>query len=224
MLTRALREEDAHASVALLSAATMLGMKLLAAGRVQRSSTDHAWQIGPLDAEDLDRVRELARARAYADLDAEAAEQVVRRVLDAVADTMTRQPGRPAAPPAEPRRESAALDLEQDDLPGEVALSLRVEAPEELLVGGHVLVVPQVRAVEQDAGAPVSPVDAEVLWGDRRPRVRSPGPAQHRRRAAGGRPGLAGAGRAAAPSGAGPAGARRRRARRPAGERPGRAR
>ena len=51
VLTRALRVGEAHASVTLLSAATMLAMKLVAAGRLQRAPAGHAWQFGPMTTE-----------------------------------------------------------------------------------------------------------------------------------------------------------------------------
>ena len=65
VLTRALRVDDAHATVLLLSSATMLAMKLVAAGRLQRRPTDDAWRVGPMRAEDDERVRALAAARAH---------------------------------------------------------------------------------------------------------------------------------------------------------------
>ena len=174
VLTRALRAGDAHASVTLLSAATMLAMKLVAAGRVQRTPSDHGWQVGPLLGEDHDRVRALAEARAFADTGADAAEEIVRAVLDAVADTMTRQrhadvaagPASTGASTAERSPRSWAERLAEqavpDDRPAEVQVSLRVEAPDEQLRGGHVTVVPQVHEV--DAATHV--VDAEQLWLD----------------------------------------------------------
>ena len=58
VLSRGLRAEGAHPSVALLSAATLLGLQLVAAGRVRRTDADDAWRIGPLDAGEEDRVFE----------------------------------------------------------------------------------------------------------------------------------------------------------------------
>ena len=46
----------------------------------------------PFDRDDADRVRRLAESRAYDGLPADAAEIVVRRVVDAVVDTMPRTP------------------------------------------------------------------------------------------------------------------------------------
>ena len=172
VLTRALRSDDAHASVTLLSAATMLAMKMVAAGRVQRSADGHAWRVGPMSADDDDRVRALATARSYAGLDAAEAEEIVRGLLDAVADTMTKQGGVSTSATAE--RGSTEVDDRRswserladrradDDLPSQVFLSLRVEAPDEQLAGGRVSVVPQVHEV--DAATHVT--DAEQLWLD----------------------------------------------------------
>jgi superfamily II DNA or RNA helicase len=171
VLTRALRSDDAHASVTLLSAATMLAMKMVAAGRVQRTADGHAWRVGPLSADDDDRLHALATARAYDGLDPAEAEEIVRGLLDAVADTMTRQgalssgatTGRPTTDPG--RRsitERLADRVADDDLPAEVFVSLRVEAPDEQLAGGRVSIVPQVH--EADVATHVT--DAEQLWLD----------------------------------------------------------
>ena len=168
VLTRALRADEAHASVTLLSAATMLAMKFVAAGRLQRSADGSAWQVGPLY--DDDRVQSLARARAHDDLEADEAEEIIRGLLDAVADTMTRQPAGAVAAGAAPSisptaaRPSLADRLAEragaEQLPAEVFLSLRVEAPDEQLETGTLSVVPQVH--ELDVATHV--VDAGDLW------------------------------------------------------------
>lgn len=172
VLTRALRADDAHASVTLLSGATMLAMKLVAAGRVQRSADGHAWRVGPLSSEDHERVRALATARSYDGIESDEAEQIVRGLLDAVADTMTKRGAGAAAAVStgstrdvtERRSLSDRLAdrVVDDDLPSEVFVSLRVEAPDEQLAGGQVSVVPQVH--ELDVATHVT--DAEALWGD----------------------------------------------------------
>ncbi|MGY2877004.1 superfamily II DNA or RNA helicase [Marmoricola sp. URHA0025 HA25] len=172
VLTRALRAEDAHASVTLLSGATMLAMKLVAAGRVQRSADGQAWRAGPLSPEDHDRVRSLASARRYDGIDAGDAEEIVRGLLDAVADTMTKRGGLASTRVStssttedrdrRPLSERLADRVADDDLPSEVFLSLRVEAPDEQLAGGHVSVVPQVHEVDLATHV----VDAEQLWLD----------------------------------------------------------
>ncbi len=173
VLTRALRADDAHASVTLLSAATMLAMKLVAAGRLHRSEDDAAWRVGPLPVEDDDRIRSLASARAHDDVEPDEAEEVIRCLLDAVADTMTRQPARavpsgsvPSTSPtlgSSPRPSLAdrlAERASDEPLPAEVYLSLRIEAPDELLASGTLSVVPQVH--ELDVATHV--VDAADLW------------------------------------------------------------
>ncbi|MFL6061972.1 MAG: DEAD/DEAH box helicase [Marmoricola sp.] len=167
ILTRALRTEDAHASVRLLSAATMLAMKLVAAGTLRRAEAGESWEVGPLDHADRDRVRSLAEARAHEELDPDRAEDLIRSLLDAVADTMTRQPARAvsagSASSLTPRQSVAdrlADRLVEDELPAEVFLSLRVEAPEELLAAGTLSIVPQ--AHELDVATHV--VDAADLW------------------------------------------------------------
>ncbi|MCW2785168.1 MAG: SNF2-related protein [Marmoricola sp.] len=178
VLTRAMRAEDAHDSVSLLSAATMLAMKYVASGRLRRSENGEAWQVGPLGADDEDRVRSLAASRSYDGVAPVEAEGIIRAVLDAVADTMTRQPARPVAPGATPSTSptlagappgSATLadrlrervERGSDaDLPAEVYLSLRVEAPEELLEAGTLSVVPQVHEVEVATHV----ADASDLW------------------------------------------------------------
>ena len=67
VLTRAMRVEDAHPSVGLLSGATLLAMKLVAAGRVRLSESGDSWRVGPFHPEDDERVRALAGARAHAE-------------------------------------------------------------------------------------------------------------------------------------------------------------
>ncbi len=174
VLTRAMRAEDAHASVTLLSSATMLAMKLVAAGRLHRSDDGGAWRVGPLPFEDDDRVRTLASARAHDEVDANEAEEIIRCLLDAVADTMTRQPARAVAPGSLPStapsitstlaRPSLADRLAErageEQLPAEVYLSLRIEAPDELLAAGSLSVVPQVH--ELDVASHIA--DAADLW------------------------------------------------------------
>jgi superfamily II DNA or RNA helicase len=159
VLTRALRADDAHASVTLLSSATMLAMKLVAAGRLQRRPAGDAWQVGPMSDDDLKRVRALATARAYAGTEADDAEEIIRALLDAVADTMSRQQSR-VLEPRGPARDAATGVA--PDLPADVFLSLRVEAPDEQLVGGHLTVVPQLHEVDTATHV----VDAEQLWLD----------------------------------------------------------
>src|SRR3954447_4938540 len=146
VLTRAMRVEDAHPSVGLLSGATLLAMKLVAAGRVRLSETGDSWRVGPLHPDDEDRLRALAHARAHPDTDVDEAEDLIRQLLDAVADTMTRPPEtHDTSTFTRPRQVTPtdSEDAEDPDLPDQVRLALRVEAPGEVLEGGGVVVVLQ---------------------------------------------------------------------------------
>lgn len=189
VLSRAHTADDAHPSVALLSGAALLGLRLVAAGKVAPTRDDErpGWRVDGLDDRDHDAVRRLAAARAHGDLSAEEAAGLVRRVLDAVADAMpraapavrTRRP--PARPdPVEPgrrpddfadrvrrrlaertaREEAAGTRRRVAELPELVRVSLRVEADEEELVAGSVRVVLQVH----DERDPLHVRDAAVLW------------------------------------------------------------
>lgn len=182
VLTRAHAREDLHPSVALLSGAALLGMRLVAAGRFEPADgATPAWRVTALDEADSDRVAMLARARAHEGLEEAEAESVVRRVLDAVADAMPRSAPlaasrpRPGAsggagrPPRASRGDFAARLQARIDgqraaaaRPQLVSLSLRVEADEEELVAGAVRLVPQVH----DAQDPLHVCDAALLWAD----------------------------------------------------------
>jgi superfamily II DNA or RNA helicase len=175
VLAKARSAADAHPSVALLAAASLLGMRFVAAGKFEPG--DGAWRLAALDPGDSDRLRRLAESRTYAGLTADAAETVVRRVVDAVIDTMPRTP-----PPAAPRRPEATSvrprpadadfsrrlqDLvvrhrSASDLPQLVTLSFRVEADEEELVAGACRLVLQVH----DERDPLHVCDGASLWND----------------------------------------------------------
>ncbi len=90
ILTRAHTRGDLHPSVALLSGSALLGMRLVAAGKLRPDDDGTCWRIAPLEAADEDRVRQLATARAHDGLDEHGAQVVVRRLLDAVADSLPR--------------------------------------------------------------------------------------------------------------------------------------
>src|SRR4051794_20104271 len=164
VLTRAIRVDDAHPSVGLLSGATLLAMKLVAAGRVRLSETGDSWRVGPLQPDDEDRLRALASARAHALVDVDEAEDVIRQLLDAVADTMTRPPELHDAPTPQRRRPPVRPDDGHDEedpgLPDRVRLALRVEAPGEVLEGGGVVLVVQAHEADDDTHF----VDGETLW------------------------------------------------------------
>ena len=72
VLTKARTVEDAHPSVALLAAGSLLGMRLVAAGRFEPG--DGVWQPAALDRDETDRLRRLAESRAYDGVPADAAE------------------------------------------------------------------------------------------------------------------------------------------------------
>ena len=85
VLTRAHAREDLHPSVALLSGAVLLGMRLVAAGKFEPADSARSWRVSSLDDADRDRVVMLARARAHDGLAVPEAETVVREVLRAAA-------------------------------------------------------------------------------------------------------------------------------------------
>jgi superfamily II DNA or RNA helicase len=169
LLTKAHRRDDLHPSVGLLSGAALLGLRLVAAGQIEPAGSEPSWRMGPLAAEDEDRVLRLASARAYDGLTPEAAEDVVRALLDAVADAMPRAAptGRVSRPlPRQPDFEGRLRERLQrytqprPELPQLVRISLRVEADEEELVAGSVRLVLQVH----DEHNPLHLCDAAVLW------------------------------------------------------------
>ncbi|MEP9384302.1 DEAD/DEAH box helicase [Nocardioides sp. KR10-350] len=185
VLTKAHAREDLHPSVALIASATHLALRLVAAGKLEPAEDAASWQVALADG-DEERVRLLAEARAYAEVDAASAEVLVRQVLTAVADAMPRSapvaarrrtPVRPASPEeqtakAEAFRERLQARLARHvtestpvsaGLPSLVSVSLRVEADEEELVGGTVRLVPQVH----DDNDPLHVVDADRLWTER---------------------------------------------------------
>jgi superfamily II DNA or RNA helicase len=168
VLTKAHSRDDLHPSVGLLSGAALLGLRLVAAGQIEPAGSDPSWRMGPLAADDEDRVLRLAAARAHDGLAADAAEDVVRAVLDAVADAMPRAAPTAQRPATVPRprfehrlRERLRRYAEpRPELPQLVRISLRVEADEEELVAGSVRLVLQVH----DEQSPLHLCDAAVLW------------------------------------------------------------
>ena len=173
VLAKARAVDDAHPSVVLLASASMLALRLVAAGKFEPG--DGVWRPSPFDAEDDDRLHRLAESRAYAGLPADAAEVVVRRLVEAVVDTMPRAApsGATVGPSPAQRydRDAFARRLqdvvarhhgERHDLPQLVTLSLRVEADEEELVAGACRLVLQVH----DERDPLHVCDASSLWQD----------------------------------------------------------
>ncbi|MFH9750399.1 DEAD/DEAH box helicase [Streptomyces griseus] len=108
VLTRARAAAHASPATAFWGAASLLALQFVARGLLLPglSATDHdAWRIGPLGAEDLERIRELAASMpptahaAPVPADGTAGEpflpepeRLLRAFLDAVADTMPRTP------------------------------------------------------------------------------------------------------------------------------------
>ena len=177
VLSKAHRRDDLHPSVALIVGAVVLGLRLVATGRIEPADdVEPSWRA-VVEGDDEDRVLMLARSRAYDDVDAVAAEAIVRAVLDAVADAMPR--AAPAPRTARPVVTKRAVALETPfqerlkarlarhvsapagaGLPNRVSVSLRVEADEEELVGGSIRLVPQAH----DESDPLHVVDAARLW------------------------------------------------------------
>ncbi|MEU8364044.1 DEAD/DEAH box helicase [Nonomuraea sp. NPDC048882] len=105
-LARARKDPAAHPAARFWGGAALIALQLLTRGRILPgvSPGDHdSWRAGPLDADDLQRVRELAAAMPAAaravpvegtgELLLPDAEPLVRAFLDAVADAMPRSPG-----------------------------------------------------------------------------------------------------------------------------------
>ncbi|MFD0028743.1 SNF2-related protein [Streptomyces sp. NPDC055059] len=151
VLTRARATAQAHPTAAFWGAASVLALQFAARGLLLPglTPTDHdAWRAGPLRAEDLERVGELAAAmppEAHATpldgpgpLRLPAPEALLRAFLDAVADTLPRSPAaslaagaRPFAAPAPqrvPEHRAWASDVAAGHDAG-VRISLRVEVP-----------------------------------------------------------------------------------------------
>ncbi|MFC5248964.1 DEAD/DEAH box helicase [Streptomyces nigrescens] len=149
VLTRARAGRDAHPAAAFWGAASVLALQLAARGRILPGVSPagyDAWRLGPLDPEDLARLRDLAAAMPpYAHaaplpdtdpLQLPDPERHVRAFLDAVADGLPRSPGAvlatgaPAfavtAPQHIPEQRAWAADVAAGHDAG-VRISLRVE-------------------------------------------------------------------------------------------------
>ncbi|MDI2126493.1 DEAD/DEAH box helicase [Yinghuangia seranimata] len=186
VLTRARTAPGAHRAAAFWGAVCVAALQLVARGRILPGVTpgDHdAWRAGPLDAADLARVRDLAaamppEARAVpvpasdstpTVLELARTEDLVRALLDAIADGMPRSAaaaratGSPVfaatAPLRVPRLRPWADEVAAGRDRG-LRLSLRVEAPEDdLTTGGFTLVV-QAHSLAD----PTLVTDAARLW------------------------------------------------------------
>ncbi|GGZ44892.1 DEAD/DEAH box helicase [Streptomyces bluensis] len=187
VLTRARANARAHRATAFWGAAAVLALRLTARGLLLPglSPTDHdAWRAGPLRADDLERLRDLAAAmppEAHAvplddvePLRLPDPERLVRGFLDAVADSLPRSPaaalaaGGPAfaAPQPQhlPQQRAWASDVAAGHDAG-VRLSLRVEVPglaHDPPDGSRLpfRVVPQVHSVSD----PALVADAAAVW------------------------------------------------------------
>ncbi|WP_244930759.1 DEAD/DEAH box helicase [Nocardioides sp. W7] len=170
ILTKAQARDDLHPSVSLLAGAALLGLRLVAAGKLEPASGPvPSWQVTPLDADDRERISLLAGSRGAIGLEPAAATELVRSVLAAVVDAVPRTAPGPARPdPAPDFRSRLKRRIEQhreeppDQRPQLVSISLRVEADEEELVDGAVRVVLQVH----DEQNPLHVSDAAVLWAE----------------------------------------------------------
>ena len=170
VLTKAQARDDLHPSVSLLAGAALLGLRLVAAGKLEPATGPvPAWQVAPLDADDRERISLLAGSRGAIGLEPAAATELVRSVLAAVVDAVPRTAPEAARPdPAPDFRSRLKRRIEQhreeppDRRPQLVSISLRVEADEEELVDGAVRVVLQVH----DEQNPLHVSDAAVLWAE----------------------------------------------------------
>ncbi|WP_069883700.1 DEAD/DEAH box helicase [Streptomyces luteocolor] len=151
VLTRARAASGTHPTAAFWGTAGVLALQLAARGLLLPGLTvsDHdAWRAGPLGAEDLQRLRELAAAMPpaahalplndVAPLRLPEPERLLRQFLDAVADTLPRSPAAATAaanpafaapePQHVPEQRAWALDVAAGHDAG-VRISLRVEIP-----------------------------------------------------------------------------------------------
>ncbi|WP_405933003.1 SNF2-related protein [Streptomyces sp. NBC_00827] len=187
VLTRARAAAQAHRATSFWGAAAVLALQLAARGLLLPGLTpdDHdAWRAGPLSADDLERIRELAAAmppQAHAvPLDGAGPlrlpdpERLLRAFLDAVADALPRSPaaalvagGRAFAAP-EPQHVPETRAWAADIAAGhdaDVRISLRVEVPglasavsDETRLQFHVVL--QVHSVSD----PTLVADASAVW------------------------------------------------------------
>ncbi|WP_328840617.1 DEAD/DEAH box helicase [Streptomyces europaeiscabiei] len=195
VLTRARAAAGADRSTAFWGAATVLALQFAARGLLLpgvTASGHDAWRAGPLRAEDMDRIRDLAAAmppEAHAvpvdhcePLRLPGPERLLRDFLDAIMDSLPRSPaagvaaGGPAfaapQPQYVPEQRAWAADVASGHDAG-VRVSLRVEIPGLASVraddsGGTQLpfrVVPQVHSVSD----PALVADASAVWAGAEP-------------------------------------------------------
>lgn len=187
VLTRARAAAQAHRATSFWGAAAVLALQFAARGLLLPGLTagDHdAWRAGPLSADDLERIRELAASmppQAHAvPLDGAGPlrlpdpERLLRAFLDAVADALPRSPAaalvagsRPFAAPEPqhvPEQRAWAADIAAGH-DADVRISLRVEVPglasavsDETRLPFHVVL--QVHSVSD----PALVADASAVW------------------------------------------------------------
>ncbi|HEU0087532.1 MAG TPA: DEAD/DEAH box helicase [Pseudonocardiaceae bacterium] len=171
------RTKGAHPAAAFWGAATVVALQLIARGRLLPGVSDQgfdAWRIGPLDADDVERIRALAAAmppsaravpvpgRVAAELPDP--ERLVRDFLDAVADVIPRAPaartaGSPVFAAVEPQRVTQLRDWATEvaaGLDSGVRISLRLEMPDD----GFFWALVQVHSLAD----PTLMTDARELW------------------------------------------------------------
>lgn len=181
-LARARMDPQAHPATRFWGAAALIALQLVTRGRILPglSPGEHdSWRAGPLDAADVQRVRELAAAmpataRAIPLDDGDllpGAEPLLRAFLDAVADAMPRSPGAvratgttayAAARPVKVPHLRRWADEVSAGLDSGVRLSLRIEADDLADDGAGA----EFRAVAQlhSLADPSLVVDAADLW------------------------------------------------------------
>ncbi|MGW7265398.1 SNF2-related protein [Streptomyces sp. NPDC054842] len=187
VLTRARTASGTHRATAFWGAAAVFALQLAARGLLLPGLTpdDHdAWRAGPLRAEDLARMRDLAAAmppEAHAvpvderePLRLPEPERLLRAFLDAVADTLPRSPaarlaaGGPAFAAREPQhvpeQRAWAADVAAGHDAG-VRVSLRIEVPGLVSAASDADRLP-FRAVLQvhSADDPALVADAAAVW------------------------------------------------------------
>jgi superfamily II DNA or RNA helicase len=181
VLAQARHGRQVHPAAAFWGAVSVLALQLVARGRMRPgvSAGDmDTWRVGPLDAVDVERVRELAASMPEAARVPPAGaapartsrpEALIVGFLDAVVDGMPRTPaaaraaGGLALAAAERPRAAQLPDWAREPADGsEPALraSLRIELPD--ADEGPVRAVVQVRSLED----PALVADAAELWSD----------------------------------------------------------
>ncbi|MEV0122306.1 DEAD/DEAH box helicase [Streptomyces sp. NPDC050703] len=199
VLTRARASSEAHPTALFWGTAGVFALQLAARGLLLPGLTasDHdAWRAGPLGAEDVRRLRELAAAMPPAahalplsddaPLRLPEPERLLRQFLDAVADTLPRSPaavvaaGGPLFAAREPQRAPEQRAWAADVAAGHdagVRISLRVEIPGLSSVAEEGTRLP-FRAVLQlhSVSDPTLVADATEVWSGSAASERSFGP------------------------------------------------